>query len=109
MFQAVSNPAYVTWFHNSNLVLDLVDTNLQHSLHSTSSTLSLYRVTKSASGNYTCHPANLHKTWVTLHVLDSGDSGESMPVVESDSDRLGPAAGTILTLLITLYNTSPRQ
>lgn len=88
--QAVDAPSYVTWYHNGKLVAEphsRWSSQLQHSRDTTSSTLSLRRVSPADTGNYSCHPARLRMAHIALHVLD-GESEQRLPVV----DNGGPAA-----------------
>ncbi len=60
---------------------------------SSMSLFTISRAVKSDEGNYTCHPANLHKASVRLHVVNgesgivrgaSWDSGISLTLISTD-------------------------
>ena len=69
---------YVVWEYNGELVPGTSFIKVQDLPSTSSSTLSVGRVTRYQAGNYSCHPDNLHPATITLHVLNK--DGEHLPV-----------------------------
>lgn len=76
--QTIVSPKYVVWEYNGELVPGTSFIKVQDLPSTSSSTLSVGKVTRYQTGNYSCHPDNLHPATVTLHVLS--EDGEHLPI-----------------------------
>jgi len=76
--QTIVSPKFVVWEYNGELVPGSSFIKVQDSPSTSSSTLSVGRVTRYQAGNYSCHPDNLHPATITLHVLSK--DGEHLPI-----------------------------
>ena len=76
--QTIVSPKYVVWEYNGELVPGTSFIKVQDLPSTSSSTLSVGRVSRYQAGNYSCHPDNLHPATITLHVLNK--DGEHLPV-----------------------------
>ena len=84
---------YVVWEYNGELVPGTSFIKVQDLPSTSSSTLSVGRVTRYQAGNYSCHPDNLHPATITLHVLNK--DGEHLPVT---GGHAGHCEGVLLVL-----------
>lgn len=108
----VQLPDYIFWYLEDRRVMDHQDPNLlvtvkRTGAESITSTLTIHRVRREESGNYTCMPSNLHAASVTLHVLN-----EKHPAaMQAETSGAGGVQGgkvqlLVLLLLVLLATTS---
>lgn len=93
--QTIVSPKFVVWEYNGELVPGSSFIKVQDSPSTSSSTLSVGRVTRYQAGNYSCHPDNLHPATISLHVLSK--DGEHLPIVGS---AIVPSAPPLLFILL---------
>jgi len=96
--QTIVSPKFVVWEYNGDLVPGSSFIKVQDSPSTSSSTLSVGRVTRYQAGNYSCHPDNLHPATISLHVLSK--DGEHLPITGSEPWLHSPP---FLVLVSTLY------
>ncbi|XP_071546463.1 zwei Ig domain protein zig-8-like [Panulirus ornatus] len=94
-------PTYVFWYHGDQMINYDADRQVSVVSRGGESELRLARVTKVASGNYTCVPANAMPSSVTLHVI-TGEAPAAMqraaaPPLHS-AYTVALAAGTLVIL-----------
>ncbi|XP_047494590.1 uncharacterized protein LOC125042766 [Penaeus chinensis] len=101
----VQLPDYIFWYLEDRRVMDHQDPNLlvtvkRTGAESITSTLTIHRVRREESGNYTCMPSNLHAASVTLHVLN-----EKHPAAmqAETSGAGGVQAGKLQLLVLLLF------
>ncbi|XP_037080579.1 lachesin-like [Pollicipes pollicipes] len=73
--QSIEQPAFIFWYHNVERVMSPASRRHWQAVERTApdttvSTLTIERVIKTDSGNYTCSPSNLPSASVLLHVLN---------------------------------------
>jgi len=97
--QTIVSPKFVVWEYNGDLVPGSSFIKVQDSPSTSSSTLSVGRVTRYQAGNYSCHPDNLHPATISLHVLSK--DGEHLPITGS-AGSLHPRNGSLLLIIGSL-------
>ena len=90
---------YVVWEYNGELVPGTSFIKVQDLPSTSSSTLSVGRVTRYQAGNYSCHPDNLHPATITLHVLNK--DGEHLPVT---GGHAGYSQSVLLLLCLVSFS-----
>lgn len=82
----VEKPPYVTWYLNNKMLVDFTGglSSLSHAATHSISSLHLDSVQMADNGNYTCHPAGLHKVSISLHVLQA-EKEQKLVVKESSA------------------------
>jgi len=98
--QTIVSPKFVVWEYNGDLVPGSSFIKVQDSPSTSSSTLSVGRVTRYQAGNYSCHPDNLHPATISLHVLSK--DGEHLPITGS-AGSLHPRNGSLLPIIGSLH------
>lgn len=98
--QTIVSPKFVVWEYNGDLVPGSSFIKVQDSPSTSSSTLSVGRVTRYQAGNYSCHPDNLHPATISLHVLSK--DGEHLPITGS-AGSLHPRNGSLLLIIGSLH------
>jgi len=96
--QTIVSPKFVVWEYNGELVPGSSFIKVQDSPSTSSSTLSVGRVTRYQAGNYSCHPDNLHPATITLHVLSK--DGEHLPITGGFTGISAPSPGCELGFFI---------
>jgi len=96
--QTIVSPKFVVWEYNGDLVPGSSFIKVQDSPSTSSSTLSVGRVTRYQAGNYSCHPDNLHPATISLHVLSK--DGEHLPITGQAGCGAHPVLQMILPLIL---------
>ena len=105
--QTIVSPKFVVWEYNGELVPGSSFIKVQDSPSTSSSTLSVGRVTRYQAGNYSCHPDNLHPAPMTLHVLSK--DGEHLPITGGFKRISAPSHESQLLFLILVSLLSSSQ
>ncbi|KAK4287258.1 hypothetical protein Pmani_039668 [Petrolisthes manimaculis] len=95
-------PTYVFWYHEDQMINYDADRQISVLSRGGESELRLSQVTKVASGNYTCVPANARPSSVTLHIITADDAPAAMqraaaPPLHS-AYTVALAAGTLVLI-----------
>jgi len=98
--QTIVSPKYVVWEYNGELVPGTSFIKVQDLPSTSSSTLSVGRVSRYQAGNYSCHPDNLHPATITLHVLNK--DGEHLPVTGGHHGHSHACIQIVLTFFTIL-------
>lgn len=96
--QTIVSPKFVVWEYNGELVPGSSFIKVQDSPSTSSSTLSVGRVSRYQAGNYSCHPDNLHPATISLHVLSK--DGEHLPITGCSLPPSLPSIPLLLTLAL---------
>ena len=100
--RTIVSPKYVVWEYNGELVPGTSFIKVQDLPSTSSSTLSVGRVTRYQAGNYSCHPDNLHPATITLHVLNK--DGEHLPVT-GGHHRASHAYSYSVLFFLTIFHS----